>query len=198
MYHEISEVSFNEGHKNLKFGVLDCSVDREVCDHHQVVRNLEVQYYGGENEWSNLKEFLISSIEDVLAEDTLIEKFNQPGSMCVLFKIITCPYCQEALKQWVRVEVKKLNELQSVDILKQFFIQDHFAHRSDIYTGILDCKRHKEECKHFGVHKYPKILYIENSKDGLQQFDFFTEDRKSSNIINYCERMLKNNKDASL
>jgi hypothetical protein len=179
LYHELSEVSFNEGHKNLKFGVIDCSVEKAVCDEYRVVRNLEVQYYGAENEWSNLKEFLINSIEDVLAEDTLVEKFDQPGSLCVLFKIITCPYCQEALKQWVRV-------------------QDHFAERTDIYTGILDCKRHREQCNRFGIHKYPKILYIENSQDGLQQFDFFTEDRKSSNIINYCERMLKQNKDASL
>lgn len=73
-----------------------------------------------------MKEFLINSVEDVLAEDTLIEKFDAPGSVCVMFKIITCPYCQEALKQWVRV-------------------QDHFENRTDIHVGVLDCHRHKVE-----------------------------------------------------
>lgn len=85
-------MSFNEGHKNLKFGVLDCSVDKQICDDLRVVRNLEVQYYGDQDDWPNLKEFLLNSIEDVLAEDTLIEHFDRPGAkMCVLFKIITCP-----------------------------------------------------------------------------------------------------------
>lgn len=96
LYHEISEVSFNEGNKNLKFGVLDCSTDSEVCDHYQVKRNIEMQYYGGDSsEWETLKSFLRNTIEDVLSEDVTIEKFDKPGSMCVLFKIVSCPYCQE-------------------------------------------------------------------------------------------------------
>lgn len=179
MYHEISEVSFNEGNKNLKFGVLDCLTDPNTCDEYQVHRNIEMHYYGESGEWGTLKSFLMETIDAVMREDITIEKFDQPGSMCVLFKIVSCPYCTEALKQWSRVE-------------------DHFENRTDIHISTFDCTRHQSHCHRFNVRRYPRILYIENSSDGLQQFDTFSEDRKSKNIIDYCERMLKTRRDSSL
>lgn len=138
-----------------------------------------MQYYGDSGEWSTLKEFLTTTIEDVLKEDVTIEKFDQPGRLLVLFKIVSCPYCVEALKQWDRVE-------------------EHYKNRRDIHVAIIDCTRHRPVCHHFEVRRYPKILFIENDRNGNQQFDVFNEDRKSTNIIGYCERMLKNSKNSSL
>ena len=178
LYHEISEVSYNEGNKNLRFGVLDCKVDNNICDDLQIKTNLVMHYYGEENQWTTLHDFLYKTVEDVLKEDLTIEKFDQPGVMCVLFKIVSCPYCTEALQQWTRVE--------------------HHFENSEVFTAIFDCNRHRSHCHRFNVRRYPAILFIENSEDGLQQFDKFNEDRTSHNIINYIERMHKSRRDSSL
>lgn len=179
LYHELSEVSFNEGNKNLKFGVLDCSTDSQLCDELQVKRNLELQYYGDSNQWKTLNDFLAKTINDVLKEDVTIAKFDQPGSMCVLFKIVSCPYCQEALQQWTRVE-------------------SYYENSTRIHAATFDCTRHRSYCHRFNVRRYPAILYIENTSDGLQQFDKFNEDRTSMNIIHYCDRMYRTKRDSSL
>lgn len=138
-----------------------------------------MHYYGESTKWGTLKNFLSETIKQVLKEDVTIEKFDEVGSMCVLFKIVSCPYCIEALRQWEQVE-------------------QHFKNRKDIHIATLDCNRHSAECHRFEVRRYPRILYIENSRDGLQQVDTFSEDRKASNIISYCERMLNTRRDASL
>jgi hypothetical protein len=71
----------------LKFGVFDCKKNIQKCKKLGLTHNVDIRFYGKENKWPELSEFLDGVIEEVNQEDTLIDMLDKPGRLLVLFKV---------------------------------------------------------------------------------------------------------------
>ena len=77
-----------ETSKHLKFGIVDCHKEEVLCQVNQIRMKIQLKFFGNQNSWKGLTSFLDSTIADVLREDELIQKFDQPGAkLFVLFKV---------------------------------------------------------------------------------------------------------------
>lgn len=88
LWDEACEVSkTEETSKHLKFGIIDCHKNEKLCLEHNIRQKIMLRFFGEKNKWPGLTKFLESTIDDVLREDELIERFDQPGDLLVLFKV---------------------------------------------------------------------------------------------------------------
>lgn len=89
LWDEVGEVSqAEESSKHLKFGIVDCHEEEVLCQINKINKKIQLKFYGNQNSWKGLTSFLESTIDDVLREDALIQKFDQPGAkLFVLFKV---------------------------------------------------------------------------------------------------------------
>ncbi|KAG5684019.1 hypothetical protein PVAND_013272 [Polypedilum vanderplanki] len=158
----------------LKFGIFDCKKNIMKCKSIGLGHKIEVRFYGNQNKWPALSEFLDQIVDEVLQEDELIESLDKPGRFLVLFKIASCIYCKETLKHWKEV--------------KDYFRTNEYI---KIYT--LDCTRRRPICRKFDVSKYPKIRFFYNSRQNRQQIFEFEDsglDRTKEGIIKFTTEHL--------
>lgn len=157
-----------QGNKDLFFGVVDCKVSSELCQQNGVSNNLEMKTFELRSKVDAVITFIKNLVHEFLSEDEVIEKLDQPGILCVFFKILKCKHCKEVLKYWP-------------NILK------NFEGRSDVHVGTIDCNHHREICNRFDVPRYPRFYAIVN---GEFKERFYGE-RNQEDLIKFCEDQVK-------
>jgi hypothetical protein len=84
----MSSMSDFEESKHLNFGIFECKGNEDFCDTQRVTENLRLMFFGVKNKWHDQLDFIYEMIDEVLREDRLIEMFDQPGNMFVMFKVL--------------------------------------------------------------------------------------------------------------
>lgn len=172
MYAQLAEVSLKEGNRDLIYGLVDCKDSPSVCEDNLVARNVELKVIALRSKVETVINFLTTLIDDVLNEDAIIDRWEEPGKCFVLFKVVSCKYCKIALKNWN--EVKK-----------------HFSDRnSEICLGMVDCNRHRDLCHRYEIRRYPRFYWFDNNANG-HFVSNFTGDREASQLIEFAEEKLK-------
>lgn len=88
LWDEVGEVAkAEEASSSLKFGIVDCHEFLDLCIENQIRNSIELRFFGDVNYWPALEDFLDNTIADVLREDELIKRLDQPGNLFVLFKV---------------------------------------------------------------------------------------------------------------
>ncbi|CAG9803286.1 unnamed protein product [Chironomus riparius] len=174
LWDEVGQVSqADDTSKHLKFGIVDCHKEEVLCQVNQIKNKIQLKFFGSHNNWKSVTSFLDSTIADVLREDELIQKFDQPGAkMFVLFKVIYCPYCKETMEEWVTV-------------------MDHFKNNPNIYVASIDCTRHRKHCDRFDALRYPRMRFIYNPPSSSQKVDKYEGDRSAADMIEFAQLSIK-------
>lgn len=168
LYRELAEVSLKQGNKDLFFGVVDCKVSSELCNQNGVTKNLELKTFELRTKIDPVLTFINALIDEFLNEDIVIQKLDEPGNVCLFFKILKCKHCKQVLKDWNK-------------------IAEHFNGRTDVHVGTIDCKHHRDVCNRFDVDHYPRFYMIVNGKF----YSRYSGDRSPEDLISFCEEQLK-------
>jgi hypothetical protein len=160
-------VSVEQGNKDLFYGLVDCSKNSNLCDSQEIKRHVEIRTFSLKSKVDAVINFLNENADDICNEETTIEKINSGDTVFVLFKIVKCKYCREAVTIWKDVE-------------------KHFATRKDeVLIGKIDCNRQSSFCDEHGLSRYPRFYWYKNHKKS-----WYKGDREASEMIKYAEEKL--------
>lgn len=150
---------------------MDCKSSSSVCKSNEITRNVELKTFSLKSEVKAVIDFLKDLVDEINAEDEVIERWREPGKFFILFKIVSCKWCKKALKCFNEVKEK-------------------FADRaSEIRFGMIDCKRHEDLCDRYGVIRYPRFYFFENFMDE-HKVSNFTGERETPQLIEFIEQKL--------